>query len=71
VVAPEAAHLIAVCEAHRWDTRSAAASLGIARSTLYYRLKAAGVSPRASRKEPLEFHWNSMEFQGRLEHPSR
>src|SRR5205807_10471623 len=61
-VAPEAARLIAACEAHGWDTRSAAASLGIARSTLYYRLKASGVSPRESRRRHLEFHWNSMEF---------
>src|SRR6266540_2935203 len=63
VPARELALTIVECEAHKWDTRSAAASLGIARSTLYYRLKAAGVSPRASRKAHLEFHWNSMEFQ--------
>jgi len=63
IPARELALTIVECEAHKWDTRSAAASLGIARSTLYYRLKAAGVSPRASRKAHLEFHWNSMEFQ--------
>jgi len=54
--------LLAVCGAHGWNIARAAASLGIARSTLYYRLKANGISPRASRKGWLEFQWNSTEF---------
>jgi transcriptional regulator with PAS, ATPase and Fis domain len=63
--------LFELCEGHGWDTRRAAASLGIARSTLYYRLKVAGMSPRALRKEHLKFHWNSMEFQRRAHVESR
>lgn len=59
------------CEEHGWDTRKAATSLGIARSTLYYRLKVAGVSSRLSRKRWLEVHWNSMEFQRGAEPPSK
>lgn len=69
-LAPELAALVAVCQAHGWDTRSAATELGIARSTLYYRLKAAGISPRACRRAYSEFHWNSMEFQKRTLCPS-
>ena len=35
-----------VCEAHAWDARATAAALGIGRTTLYLRLRAAGISLR-------------------------
>ena len=45
-----AAELLSVCNAHDWDTTSVATSLGVARSTVYARLKRAGVSIRAAKK---------------------
>ena len=42
--------LMAQCAAHGWDAGRVAESLGIARSTLYDRLRAAGISLRALRK---------------------
>ena len=42
------------CARHDWDTRAAAVDLGIARSTVYFRLKAAGISSRACRKGALK-----------------
>jgi len=42
--------LLAQCEANGWDAVRLAETLGIARSTLYDRLKAAGISLRAFRK---------------------
>jgi DNA-binding NtrC family response regulator len=53
--------LIAQCTAHGWDAQKVAAHYGIARSTLYWRLKAAGLSLRRLRRigNP-EFHWNSI-----------
>lgn len=40
----------AICEASGWGARKIAAALGIARSTLFYRLKADGVSLRQLRQ---------------------
>jgi len=52
--------LIALCEANGWNAARLAESLGIARSTLYDRLKAARISLRASRKSGKpEFRRNS------------
>ena len=52
--------LLAQCAANGWDARRVADSLGIARSTLYDRLRAAGISLRALRKSGApEFHRNS------------
>jgi two-component system NtrC family response regulator len=42
--------LLAQCQAHGWEATRVAESLGIARSTLYDRLRAAGISLRALRK---------------------
>jgi DNA-binding NtrC family response regulator len=56
--------LLALCEAHGWDARSAAASLGVSRSTFYERLKSAGISLRSGRNAlRSEFHRNSPEFR--------
>ncbi len=46
--------LMAQCEASGWDAVRLAESLGIARSTLYDRLRAAGISLRALRKDGKE-----------------
>lgn len=43
--------LIELMEAHDWDIRRAAATIGIGRSTLYDRLRAAGLSPRSLNRE--------------------
>jgi hypothetical protein len=52
--------LLILCETNGWDAVRVAESLGIARSTLYDRLKAAGISLRALRKSGNpEFHRNS------------
>jgi DNA-binding NtrC family response regulator len=52
--------LMAQCAASGWDASKVAESLGIARSTLYDRLRAAGISLRALRKSGAsEFHRNS------------
>ncbi len=52
--------LMAQCEANGWEAVRLAESLGIAKSTLYDRLKAAGISLRALRKSGKpEFHRNS------------
>jgi DNA-binding NtrC family response regulator len=52
--------LMAQCAADGWDASRVAESLGIARSTLYDRLRAAGISLRALRKSGApEFHRNS------------
>jgi len=52
--------LIAQCAANGWEARRVAESLGIARSTLYDRLRAAGISLRVLRKSGApEFHRNS------------
>ena len=52
--------LIMQCEAHGWDAVLLAQHYGIRRSRMYERLKAAGVSLRASRKSGKpEFHRNS------------
>jgi DNA-binding NtrC family response regulator len=57
--------LIARCAANRWDAGRVAESLGIARSTLYERLKAAGISLRTLRqggsRSPQGFHAHSVE----------
>jgi transcriptional regulator with PAS, ATPase and Fis domain len=45
------ARLIATCREHGWDARRAAAALGIARSTLYDRLRGEGLSLRMLRSE--------------------
>ena len=42
--------LMRVCEANDWHPRQIAAALGVARSTLYYRLRADGLSLRALRQ---------------------
>jgi DNA-binding NtrC family response regulator len=52
--------LLMLCQGSGWDAARLAARLGIARSTLYDRLKAAGISLRAFRKGSTpEFHRNS------------
>jgi DNA-binding NtrC family response regulator len=53
--------LMRVCQQHSGDAELVAASLGIRRSALYARLKAAGISLRRIRKSgrPPEFHRNS------------
>jgi len=52
--------LLGQCAASGWDARRMAERLGIARSTLYQRLRDAGISLRASRKsEGSEIHRNS------------
>lgn len=54
--------LIMQCEAHGWDAILVAQHYGIKRSRMYERLKAAGISLRASRKSGKpEFHRNSGE----------
>jgi DNA-binding NtrC family response regulator len=59
--------LLAHCEASGWNAGRLAETLGIARSTLYERLKTAGISLRALRKSRLsEYHRNST---GILEDP--
>ncbi len=47
----ERARLVTACREHGWDARRAAAALGIARSTLYDRLRAAHLSLRRLRSE--------------------
>jgi hypothetical protein len=42
--------LMMLCQSSGWDAARLAEGLGIARSTLYERLKAAGISLRAFRK---------------------
>ena len=42
--------LITLCEAHDWDIGRAARTSGVARATLYRRLRAAGVDPARSRE---------------------
>jgi DNA-binding NtrC family response regulator len=53
--------LMRLCEEYGGDAERVAANLGIRRSALYERLKAAGISLRAVRKSgrPPEFHRNS------------
>jgi DNA-binding NtrC family response regulator len=53
--------LMQLCHEHGGDAKLVAASLGIRRSALYARLKAAGISLRRIRKSgrPPEFHRNS------------
>ena len=46
----QAAELRSLCDAHGWDTDRIATTLGIARSTVYARLKRAGVSIRTAKK---------------------
>lgn len=59
-VTAEVQRLLTTCEQHGWDTRRAADSLGMPRSTLYDRLRAGGVSLRALRKARRpEFRRNS------------
>jgi len=58
---PKARAALSACERCGWDTREAAKVLGVTRSTVYERLKAAGISLRALRKARAhsEFRWNS------------
>lgn len=58
---PNSDELLAQCAATGWDARRLAERLGIARSTLYQRLRNAGISLRASRKsDDSEIHGNSI-----------
>jgi DNA-binding NtrC family response regulator len=47
----EVREVLVVLKAHGWDTQRAAAILGIGRSTLYDRLRVAGISLRVLRKQ--------------------
>jgi DNA-binding NtrC family response regulator len=53
--------LMRICREHDGDPERVAAQLGVRRSAMYERLKAAGISLRAVRKSsaPAEFHRNS------------
>ena len=57
--------LLAQCEANGWDAVRLAESLGIARSTLYDRLKAAGISLRAFRSSSVSETRNSTGIPGK------
>ncbi len=50
-VFPSDIDVLEACEAQRWSAQRAAAALGISRITLWRRLRAMGLSLRASRKE--------------------
>jgi DNA-binding NtrC family response regulator len=57
-LSPRARETFRACEQCGWDTRQAATRLGVTRSTVYERLKGAGVSLRAFRKA-----WQESEFR--------
>lgn len=61
--------LLEQCKANGWDAARLCESLGIARSTLYDRLKAAGISLRAFRKSgiPVPEFRNSIGIPGKLD----
>jgi len=48
--AEQANRLLAACAAHGWNLRNAAKALGVARATLYRRLRSLGVAPRLERR---------------------
>lgn len=51
--------LLELCKSHGWDIGRAAASLGVGRSTLYRRLRAAGIDPGIGRFDAtLETGWS-------------
>ena len=59
-LAPAARELLAVYEANGFDARRCAAALRVSLSTVYARLKRAGISARKARHTPgSEFHRNS------------